>query len=678
MNTAYARTGRPDVCLVSMPYAALPRPSVGLGLLQAVLEREGISVTTLHANIDFAERVGVHLYELCSSRAPAELLMGEWTFAEAAFPDPAARARDEEYLQAVRKVGRFDGTHRQEGDVVVAALRELRAHTVGFIDRTARRALATGARIIGCTSTFEQHVASLALLRRIRQLDPGVVTMMGGANCETDMGRATHRNFPWVDYVVSGEADGLIADLCRLLLEHGADVPLERLPRGVRAPAHRATPAADRRPLPRAVHRDLDALPTPVYRDYFSRLADSTLADRITPGLPVETSRGCWWGATHQCTFCGLNGSSMAYHAKSPGRVLAELRELEERHALSNFECVDNIMDMSYFPTLLAELAADGRRRSLFYEVKANLSRDQVRALARAGVRWIQPGIESLHTEVLHLMDKGVRGWQNLQLLKWAREFGVRMSWSILWGFPGEKDEYYTTMARWIPYLEHLEPPGGTTRLRYDRYSVYYQQAQRQGTLLSPVPAMGYVYPLAPAELADLAYFFLSDPSLSLGGLDGAGDGPRRPGVLAVRAAVDGWRDRFHRGTRPVLTMTDRDGALHVTDTRRCATQVRRRLTGVARAVLLACDTAPRPERLPDVLARDHGLDVPAEEVSAALSRLTRDGLILRLDGRAVGLPVRGNLPAYPRHPEFPGGYVDTTAPPPRRTAARTEAVTRP
>jgi hypothetical protein len=114
--------------------------------------------------------------------------------------------------------------------------------------------LATGARVVGCTSTFEQHVASLALLRRIRELDPGVVTMLGGANCETVMGEATHRCFDRVDYVVSGEADGLIADLCRLAVERGREVEPSELPRGVLGPRHRkkrrwtlAAPTSSRR-----------------------------------------------------------------------------------------------------------------------------------------------------------------------------------------------------------------------------------------------------------------------------------------------------------------------------------------------------------------------------------------------------------------------------------------------
>jgi magnesium-protoporphyrin IX monomethyl ester (oxidative) cyclase len=253
-------------------------------------------------------------------------------------------------------------------------------------------------------------VASLALLRRVRELDPGVITMLGGANCETVMGEATHRCFGWVDYVVSGEADGLVTELCRLALTRGRDVATEDLPRGVLGPAHRETQqvgqqggagarlAGHRKPrhkLARALFHDLDRLPTPLYDDYFDTLAASPLAANVRPGLPLESSRGCWWGAAHQCTFCGLNGTSLGYRSKSPERVLTEVRELEDRYGVSDFEAVDNILDMGYHKTLLPELAADARRppsaheqstRRIFYEIKANVSRASSRCTARCSL----------------------------------------------------------------------------------------------------------------------------------------------------------------------------------------------------------------------------------------------------------------------------------------------------
>ena len=49
---------------------------------------------------------------------------------------------------------------------------------------------------------------------------------MGGANCEGEMGEQTLESFPWVDCIVSGEADALFPDLCRDLLDQGRDADL--------------------------------------------------------------------------------------------------------------------------------------------------------------------------------------------------------------------------------------------------------------------------------------------------------------------------------------------------------------------------------------------------------------------------------------------------------------------
>src|SRR5439155_26716252 len=112
------------------------------------------------------------------------------------------------------------------------------------------------------TSTFCQHSASLAILREIRRRDPTIVTMLGGANCEAVMGTTTHRNFEWVDYVVSGEAEDLIAPLCSVALEYGRQAPVDRLPYGVFAPHHRSVgyPILPGRGAPRASVRDMNAI----------------------------------------------------------------------------------------------------------------------------------------------------------------------------------------------------------------------------------------------------------------------------------------------------------------------------------------------------------------------------------------------------------------------------------
>lgn len=640
-----------------MPYASVQRPSLALGLLKAVLDREGLPTLSLHFYLAWAQEVGLLPYLTCTILSPTDYMAGEWTFAGAAFRD---RAPDPEaYLAALPDAPPFRAADpgRVGRQAYLGYLRLMRSRAPGFVDRCARQVLASGVRAVGCTSTFEQNVASLALLRRVKDLDPGVVTMLGGGNCEAEMGQAVHRNFPWVDFVVSGEAEEILPALLRRILQEGPDI--RDLPPGVLGPAHRE--GATFQPG-RGLVDDLDRLPVPDFDDYFRELRASPLAPALSLALPFETSRGCWWGARHRCTFCGLNGLALGYRAKSPGRALEELDHLETSYGVSCLEVVDNIISPSYFHTVLPALAEDSRRRHLFYEVKANLRREQVQLLARAGVMWIQPGIESLSTPVLRLMNKGVQAWQNVLLLRHAREFGVRLSWSILWGFPGEEDSWYEEVARFLPLLEHLQAPASTIRMRVDRFGSYHSQAVREGRPLELQAAILHIYPLPSSELMDLAYFFRfagdsdpfdpqrKDPSL-----------PRalesRPGVRALRAAVAIWKSQCRKSLRPILTLAEEDGGLRILDSRRCRGEFSVLLEGPERDVLLACEAAPPAARL-----RAEGLErVPAGQAARALDALIARRLVLELDGRAVALPVRGDLPAIAGMRDFPGGWADYT-----------------
>jgi ribosomal peptide maturation radical SAM protein 1 len=313
---------------------------------------------------------------------------------------------------------------------------------------------------------------------------------------------------------------------------------------------------------------------------------------------------------------------------------------------------------MGYFKSLLPMLAADGRERRIFYEIKANVTRERMADMVRAGITWVNPGIENLHTEVLRLMDKGIKGWQNVQLLKWAGEFGMKVSWSVLWGFPGEKDDWYRESAAWLPALEHLQPPqGGMNYIHFDRYSVYHEQARRYGLVLFPIGAMSFVYPVAPGDLDNLTYFFSTEPGTRLKS-DIVGKALQsRPGTMAMLRGVKEWQVK-HASRHSALCMEDHDGVLEITDTRSCARAPSTVLTGLARAVCLACDTAPRPGNLGQIIGRDFGITATDDEIDAVVSRLLADRFVLAIDGRLVGVILQGRPPAVPGDDQFPGGSI--------------------
>jgi magnesium-protoporphyrin IX monomethyl ester (oxidative) cyclase len=615
-----------DVSLVSMPFAEVQRPSIALGLLQASLARTAIACEVVYGNFHFAETIGLVAYGAMQG-APTDHLLGEWCFAGLLFPDTPQR--NEEYLDLTMQVRcqGFPADLEQRKDL----MRWVRAQAESHVDWLARRILARGPRIVGCSSVFQQHCASLALLRRIRELSPDAVLLMGGANCEGEMGVETLRQFPWLDCVVSGEADEIFADLCRVLLDHGRAVERCKLPDGAISRGHLRTLF----PAPRPVVRDMDALPVPDYRDYFATLKASTLSELVQPELLAESSRGCWWGEKSHCTFCGLNGTGMKHRSKSPERVLTEIGELAERYRTRTIQFVDNILDMSYFETLLPELARSGGTYSLFYEIKSNLKRDQVRLLADAGVRWVQPGIESLDDNVLRLIGKGNSTLMNLQLLKWSSEFGIDAAWNMLCGIPGERDEWYREMAEWLPAVFHLQPPSGLVRVRYDRFSPYHMRPLDFGLTLRPSKAYSYVYPFPQESLMRMAYSFE----------DVGDDGPihrgvhRQPGQRRLQDVLLEW-NRVWRTARPILRVTRESNRLHVVDTRRIASRREWVANELQTEIHGLCDSAQTAAALHKQIAARHGAEVSPAEIDEAIGALCDAKIVLPMNGKLLALGI--------------------------------------
>jgi ribosomal peptide maturation radical SAM protein 1 len=644
-----------QVCLVQMPYSAVERPSMALGLLKAYLSSANISAHVLYANLEFAETVGLDVYKAIED-TPAESLIGEWTFARAAFPE--AGFDDAAFIDEVGpRLDRFDWfAHMRKIHPTmdsVSVLTTVRERSVAFVDRIAREVLQLGPSIVGCTSMFQQHCGSLALLRRVKELAPDVVTMLGGANCEGSMGEVTHREFRWVDFVVSGEADGFFADLCRDILDNGSQLDPRELPQGVFGPRSRSRLRMTGDP-PRAVVTSLEDTASPDYDEYFESLAATTYGPYVKPSLLFESSRGCWWGMKHHCTFCGLNGEGMTFRAKPAARVLDELSALRRRYGIRWMQAVDNIMDSRHLTTLLPKLGMLEEPYYLFYEVKANLKHDQLRLLGAAGVRRIQPGIESLHDDVLKLLDKGNNCLMNLQLLKWAQEFGIRVSWNFLSGAPGESEEWYREISEILPLIHHLEPPSqsGLAEIRYDRFSVYFKEQDRYGLRLVPNRAYAHVYPLPTAALHELAYFFE----------DAAHPGPRidGPAHADLSAAINDWRQAFlgsGGGPRARLTASDDGERAVVHDTRPHAVVDRIVLEGVDYAVWKACESACSPDSLRNLPASD-GRSAGAAEIAEAVERLRQLKLLVEWRGRVLSLAVREPVIPYLKGDEVPG-YTD-------------------
>ncbi len=610
------------VLLLNMPFCSTVSPSIGLSLLKAAATRDGIPCDIRYLNLLYAARIGSTRYEGIANNAHA--LLGEWLFAEDLFADaiPPPEAYLAQLLKPRPEESVQHGTSPSFGPEHAPEILNMHAGVRLFLDECMAAIRWEDYALVGFTTMFQQNVASLALARRIKNRYPDMVIAFGGANCEGEMGPALHRLFPFIDYVCSGEGDLNFPWLARQVL---ASEPVGEIPGIIRRVNQQSVPPE----VPAAMVRDMDALPTPEYDDFVEQRQAVNLPNAPESRLMIETSRGCWWGQKSHCTFCGLNGLTMEFRVKSAERVLTELTALIDRYHPHIISAVDNIIDMRYFRDVLPHLAELPLDVELFYETKANLRKDQVRMLREARITRIQPGIESLNSNVLRIMRKGVSATQNIQLLRWCAEYMVRPYWNLLVGFPGEDPADYARQAEIVPLLMHLTPPDFLLPVRLDRFSPMYVHPEEMGVRnIRAFRPYSYIYPFSDEDIKAIAYFFEFDYADNQDPRSYTGD---------LQHQLNIWTSEGDHGQ--LTSLVDRD-VLVICDTRAVGVQAEYRLTGLRRAVYDYCDQAHSRSQIEAHLATLPLEQTVAADLDTVLDEFVTAKLVLYEDGRYLSLAV--------------------------------------
>ncbi|MFY9620021.1 MAG: RiPP maturation radical SAM C-methyltransferase [Pyrinomonadaceae bacterium] len=616
----------PRVALINAPFTTSRTPSIQIGLLQAILNSRGIPAKSFYFNLQLAAVLGWHIYDLlCDDRT---LLLGEWLFSRAAFGENAPEPRA--YLE--RFQAELEGQLRRiERDAEY--LLDLRERVLpAFVDQCLEQVDWTDFDIVGFSSIFEQNCAALAFARRLKARYPGIVTVFGGANFEDEMGLEYVRTLPWIDYAVIGEGDEVFPALLKHLMEGGDGG-------GILGVASRDTDGSVRFAGRAPQVSNLDVLPEPDYREYFSTARDLEMPETVrglNVSIPFETARGCWWGAKHHCTFCGLNGLGMAFRSKSPERALRGIDELAERHAIYQFIAVDNILDLRYIAGFFGPLAQRRHDYTFFYETKANLSPAQLKQLASGGVRHLQPGIESLSTNVLKLMRKGTTALQNISVLKWGLYYGINMHWNVLTGFSGERAEDYVEQLNLFRLIPHLQPPESIGQIWLERFSPNYTESAKLGiSNVRPEPSYQHVYPNT-VDLDRIAYFFAYDAADVV------------PASVQKEAAdyIEGWKESW-KAEAPFLLYQRGAERLTVSDGRDLSQPPQIFSVGEpAASVYEHCATTARGvSQIVQSLRELQSLEVSHEEVQQALDEFVNLGLMAEENRLylSLALPVNQN-----------------------------------
>jgi ribosomal peptide maturation radical SAM protein 1 len=515
-----------NVLLVVMPFAATERPALGVSVLKAVLADCGIDCRVAYLNLEFAEMLGPGDYDRIARALPTRCLAGEWAFAESMWGPRADLPRS--YVNDVLR-GLFEAS-----DDDVQAVERARALAPRFLrDRLASLPW-RDFDIIGFSSSTAQSLPSLALARLLKEARPDTPVVFGGANWQGEAGIALHRFVGVADYAISGEAELSFPKLLRWIAGDRRSPPGE-IPGLVYATAGKTRATDEATPL-----TDLDSLPIPDFSDFYETRHRLPGVRCSLPSLTYEASRGCWWAKHGSCSFCGIDERRRLYRAKSPARVLEELRGLTALWPCSIVHLADAVVPPTFLDEVLPAIAADPLPAPLFFEVRPGLSRAQVGALAATRSQ-IQPGIESFSDHVLELLHKGTRGLENIRLLKWCRSAGVTAHWNLMLDVPGETAQDREELLELLPSISFLEPPLMCETIRVDRDSPYHRGPANRGIrALAPLAAYRYLFPFDEGRLAQIAYAFDHECDT---------DWAPPAATERVERAVHAWRDATFAGS---------------------------------------------------------------------------------------------------------------------------------
>lgn len=610
------------VALINMPITLAICPSPALGLLKACLEKENIACDDLYANLDFAVHLGLIDYHNLVECFDA--IAGNFVFAG----HMKCAADDSSYIEEAHK--RFDEnsfSYRSFSNFTQfeEKLMQAREYAGTFLEWFLNSRDWNQYELIGFSSNFQQQAAVLAFAERLKEQYPQTKTIVGGSNVWGNMGLEWLKYSPAIDFVCLGEGESAFPEIIHELRSGGDPLSIP----GIAGKYDRTIRSGPQEQL----LLNLDELPIPNYHSYFVKVNEYDLKSEALwefHSIPFESSRGCWWGQKSHCVFCGLNGTKMAFRSKSPDRVIAELKELSARHMALSFQAVDNIMDRKYLSTVLLRLDKMRADFDLFFEIKSNNSLAEIRTMARGGVRHIQPGIESLNTDILKLLRKGVSKLQNVFLLKWARYFKIKVDWHLLTHVPGASEGMYLNQLHLADLIVHFDPPSAVTPIRLQRFSPLHTDPARFG--IKGVRAnklFRHIFPSILLDCDEVSFFFDHDHSED-----------DHPVFEALRKEVNRWKKMRASGASLIYSWSP-DQFIRIED-RRSYDTLKHYVYKVPSAQLYevaGTHILTAPEAC-NALRDYYNINIEAIEAKAILDLFVKRGLAIEENGRYLTLAI--------------------------------------
>jgi radical SAM superfamily enzyme YgiQ (UPF0313 family) len=277
------------------------------------------------------------------------------------------------------------------------------------------------------------------ILKQIRGSCPNTTLVLGGPHA-TALPSQTLEEYFMVDYVLTGEAEETLPQLCEALT---TNTPVDYVP-GIVYRKNKQVIEGPPYQLPK-----VEAIPLPardlVEKAYAQKLY-YTLMVRQRPVDTLFTSRGC----PFKCGFC--YNFRQQYRGRSPEDIVNELVTIRER-GIRDIEICDDTFTAARSRAITILDLIIREKLDVSFRIKSRVdvfTEELAQKASQAGVYLVAFGMESGSQDILDRMNKKTTVAQNARACELTRRYRMLSHSSWVIGFPGETRDTIQETLRFI------------------------------------------------------------------------------------------------------------------------------------------------------------------------------------------------------------------------------------
>jgi len=369
--------------------------------------------------------------------------------------------------------------------------------------------------ILGLSTICSSFPFTIQIAQEVKKFHPNVKIILGGPQASL-VDIPTMKAFPFIDFVVRGEAEDTFPLLLEAFSSMNSSLELEKI-RGI---TFRKGTEITRNPNASPI-LDLDSLPLPSY------YLDPNITEYKS--LPLEVGRGC----PFNCVFCSTSDFfNRKFRLKSPQKIIEQMKFIKDTYGINKINFIhDNFtVNRKKVVEFCESLLRCEEEFSWSCSARADQIDDELIALmAKVGCKGIFFGIETGSARLQRVIKKKLNLSDALLRIQCADQHGIYTAVSLITAFPEEtKDDlrdtinFFVDMLRFNnvePRINILAPLAGTqihskykNKLVLDRiYSEMsfqgFKQNQADFEMIQAYPEVFPNFYSIPTTHVDRAYF---------------------------------------------------------------------------------------------------------------------------------------------------------------------------